>query len=124
MIDTKDYPVNVGVSQGFIFGSTLAVSFEPLAQCRNVASLSLFYRYHFGRCTSELADLVPRPYFRRTSTCYSDRLHDFSVAISGCYNHSYVNSFFHRTARLWNFLEYFPLTNGLKDLSLKLTDTF
>ena len=26
-----------------------AASLEPLAHCRNVASLSLFYRYYFGR---------------------------------------------------------------------------
>ena len=41
---------------------SLAVSFEPLAQRQNVASLSLFYRYYFGRCSSELAELVPLPY--------------------------------------------------------------
>ena len=55
---------------------SLAVSLEPLA-CRNVASLSLFYRYYFGRCSSELAELVPLPYSRGRSTYYSDRLHDF-----------------------------------------------
>ena len=31
-------------------GSSLAASLEPLAHRRNVASLSLFYRYYFGRC--------------------------------------------------------------------------
>ena len=36
------------------FGPSLAVSLEPLAHCRNVATLSLFYRYYFGRCLSEL----------------------------------------------------------------------
>ena len=58
---------------------------EPLAHRRNVASLSLFYRYYFGRCSSELAQLVPLPYSRGRSTCYSDRLHDFSVTIFRCY---------------------------------------
>ena len=43
-------------------GPSLAVSLEPLAHCRNVASLSLFYRYYFGRCFSELAQLVPLPF--------------------------------------------------------------
>ena len=37
------------------FGPSLAVSLEPLAHCRNVASLSLFWRYYFGRCSSGLA---------------------------------------------------------------------
>ena len=40
-------------------GPSLAASLEPLAHRRNVASLSLFYRYYFGRCSSELAELVP-----------------------------------------------------------------
>ena len=43
-------------------GPSLAASLESLAHCRNVASLSLFYRYYFGRCSSELAQLVPLPY--------------------------------------------------------------
>ena len=42
-----------------IAGPSLAASLEPLAHRGNVASLSLFYRYYFGRCSSELAQLVP-----------------------------------------------------------------
>ena len=67
-----------------IVGPSLAASLEPLADRRNVASLSLFYRYYFGRCSSELAQLVPLPFSRGRSTRYSDRLHDFSVTISRC----------------------------------------
>ena len=40
-------------------GPSIAASFEPLPHRRNVASLSLFYKYCFGRCSSELAQLVP-----------------------------------------------------------------
>ena len=65
-------------------GPSLAASLEPLAHRRNVASLSLFYRYYFGRCSSELAQLVPLPFSRGRSTHYSDRLHDFSVTIPRC----------------------------------------
>ena len=36
-------------------GPSLAASLEPLAHHWNAASLSLFYRYYFGRCSSELA---------------------------------------------------------------------
>ena len=100
-------------------GSSLAVSLEPLAHRQNVASLSLFYRYYFGRCSSELAELVPLTCSRGRSTRYSHRLHDFSVTIPRCYQDVYVNNFFPRTARLWNSLpiECFPLTydlNGFK----------
>ena len=90
-----------------------------LAHHRNLANLNLFYRYYFGRCSSELAQLVPLPFSRGRSTRYSDRLYDFSVTIPRCYKDVYVNSFFPRTARLWNSLpiECFPLTydlNGFK----------
>ena len=53
-------------------GPSLAVSLEPLAHCQNVVNLSLFYRYYFGKCSSELAHLVPLPYSQGRSTCYSD----------------------------------------------------
>ena len=85
-------------------GSLLAASLEPLAHRRNVASLSLFYRYYFGRCSSELVQLVPLPCSRGRYTRYSDRLYDFSVTIPRSYKDVYVNSFFPRRARLWNFL--------------------
>ena len=58
---------------------SLAASLGPLAYCRNKVSLSLFYRYYFGRYSSDLAHLVPLPFSLGTSTCYSERLYDFSV---------------------------------------------
>ena len=69
--------------------------------------------------SSELADLVPLLYSRGISSCYSDRLHDFSVAIPRCYKDVYASNFFPRTASFWNSLpiECFPLTydlNGFK----------
>ena len=36
-----------------IVGPSLAVSLERLAHRQNVSSLSLFYRYYFGRCSSD-----------------------------------------------------------------------
>ena len=63
------------------FGPSLATSLETLAHRQNVASLSLFYRYYFGRCSSELAQPVPILYSRGRSIRYSDRLHDFYVTI-------------------------------------------
>ena len=42
-------------------GVSLAASLEPLAHRANVAGLSVFYRYYFSRCSSELAQLVPLP---------------------------------------------------------------
>ena len=62
-------------------GSSLATSLEPLAHRRNVASSSLFYRYYFGKYSSEL---VPLPYSQGRSTQHSDRLHHFPVTIPRC----------------------------------------
>ena len=58
-------------------GPTLAASFKPLGNCRNVASLILLYRYYFGGCSFDLTKPVPIPCSRRRSTHFSDRLHDF-----------------------------------------------
>ena len=93
-----------------IVGPSLAASLELLAHRQYVASLSFFYRYYFGRCSSELAQMVPLPFSRGRSAHYSDRLHEFSVTIPRCYKDLYVNSFFPRTARPWNSLSiyYFP----------------
>ena len=79
-------------------GPSLATSLDPLAHCQNVASLSLFYRYYFSRCSSELDELVPLSFSRGRSTCCSGRLHDFSVTIPRCYKDVYGNSFFPHTA--------------------------
>ena len=103
-------------------GPSLAAPLEPLAHRRNVASLSLFYWYYFGRCSSELAQLVPLPYFRGRSTCYSHRLHDFSATTPRCYKDVYVNSLFPGIARLWNSLptECFPLTYDLSGFKSRI----
>ena len=66
-------------------GPSLATFLEPLAHRRDVVGLRLFYSYYFGRCLSELAQLVPLPFSRGRSTRYSDEMHDFSVTIPRCY---------------------------------------
>ena len=100
-------------------GPSLDTSLEPLVYCRNVASLTLFCRYYFGRCWSELAQLVPLSFFWGSSTRYYDTLHDFSVTIPRFYMDVYVNIFFPGTSGLWNSLpiECFSWTydlNGFK----------
>ena len=54
-------------------GSSVVASLEPLAHHRNVASLSLFYRYYFRRCSYELAGLVSLRHSCSSSTRYSTR---------------------------------------------------
>ena len=105
-----------------IVGPSLAASLEPLAHCRNVTRLSLFCRYYFGRCCSEMAQLVPLSFFRGRSTRHSDRLHDFSVTIPRCSKDIYVNSFIPRAAKLWNSLpiECFPVTYYLSGFKSRI----
>ena len=80
-----------------IVGPSLAASFESLAHRKPL------YRHYLSRYSSELDKLVPFPYSQGKSTCYSDRLNDFSVIIPRCYNNAYDRSFFPRLARLWIF---------------------
>ena len=103
-------------------GPPLDDSLQPLAHRWNVASLSLFYRYYFARCSSELAQLISLPFSRGRSTRYCDRLHYFSVTICRCYMDDYVNSLFPRTARPWNSLslECFPLTYDLSGFKSRI----
>ena len=94
--------------------SSLAISFGPLAHRQDIANFSLFYGYYFGRCLSELAQLVPFPFSRGNSTHYSGRQHDCSVTIPRYCKYVYVNSFFLFAARLWNSLplECFRITES------------
>ena len=100
-------------------GPWLAACVEPSAHCKNVASLSLSYRYYISRCSSELAQLVP-PYFLSGILVIRIGCMIFlSPFLTKSYKDVNVKSFFPRTARLWNSLpnEYFPLTydlNGFK----------
>ena len=45
-------------------GPSLATFLEPLSHCQNVATMNLFHSYYLGRCSSELAQLVPLPFLR------------------------------------------------------------
>ena len=64
---------------GRTVGPSRTASLEPFAHRQNVASLSLFYSYYFGICSSELAQLVPLPFSRGRSARYSDRLRVFFI---------------------------------------------
>ena len=100
-----------------IVGPSLATSLESLVHCQNVATLSLFYRHYFGRCSTELAQLV-----LEKSTLYSDRLHNFSVSIPRYCKDVCFNSFFAHAGRPWNSLpiECFLLTYDLNDLQSRI----
>ena len=101
-----------------IVGRSLAVFLEPLGHRHNVANLSLSLMSYFGRCSSELAELIPLPHSSGRSTHYFNKLHDFSVTIPRFYQDVYVSNLYPRTTRLLNSLpaECFPLTYDLNGL--------
>ena len=103
---------------------SLASSLEHLTHHQNVASLTVFYRYYFGKYSSELAQLIPLRYSQGRFTHYSDRFYDFSVTTPRCYKDFYVNSFFLCTTRLWNSLpiDCFPSTYDLNDFKSTVPD--
>ena len=73
---------------------SLAVSLEPLAHLQNVASISLFYRYYFGRCSSELARLVPLVFLEVCLLVIPIDCMIFFVTILRCCKDVYGDSFF------------------------------
>ena len=95
-----------------LVGDELFSSLQPLSHRRDVASLSLFYRYFHGKCSEELHSLVPpiKEFTRSTRFAKSTTSHPYYLdpPRSRCMYHS--NSFFPRTTAKWNSLpgECFP----------------
>ena len=87
-----------------IIGPELACKLQPLSIRRDVASLSLLYRYFHGHCSSELSSLVPpvRTFNRRTRL--STNSHPLTLSVPTSEKSFYARSFFPRTSTLWNSL--------------------
>ncbi|XP_065662647.1 uncharacterized protein LOC136085284 [Hydra vulgaris] len=64
-----------------IVGPALAANLQPLSQRRNVASLSLFYKYYNGHCSKELASLVQSTKVHSRVTCHSINSHSITVTV-------------------------------------------
>ena len=83
----------------------VASSMTSLGHRRNVSCIVLFYKYYFGKCSAGLSELIPLPQVFGRNTRLSGRSHAFTVAtMSHRTTHYRDNSFFTRTARLWNDL--------------------
>ena len=90
----------------------LTGSLQSLSGRRKVASLSLYYRYYNGHCSSELHNCIPPPLRRARATRLSTRSHNFSVQLSVPRLNIGVRSFFYSASVLWNTLpsSMFPIT--------------
>ena len=93
-----------------IVASGLSSDLQALSHRRDAASLSLFYKYYHGKCSSALADLVPPRRVTVRSTRFSEQMHRHTVNSPMCRTKFYQSSFFPRTSALWNSLtnECFP----------------
>ena len=98
-----------------LVGEELFKTLQPLSHRRNVASLSLFYRYFHGRCSDELHQMVPplKKFGRRTRLANTS--HQYVLDIPKAKSNFHSQSFFPRTAGIWNRLPQscFPDTYDL-----------
>ena len=77
---------------------------QSLEHRRRVASLSVFYRLHFGECARELHDLIPpSPFYHRTSRRTAS-IHPYVVETSTVRTKRFASSFIPRTSKDWNNL--------------------
>ena len=77
---------------------------DPPSLRRKVASLSLFYRYHYGRCSLEFANCVSPPLARPPNTRQSSFTHRNSMTVANSRISGFDECFFSSTSKLRNFL--------------------
>jgi hypothetical protein len=98
-----------------ISSTPLTDHLPSLSMRREVAALSLFYRYYFGRCSAELHNCIPPPLVRPRSTRQATQSHKYSVVLYQTRIERYSKSFFPATSVRWNKLpeELFPVEYNL-----------
>src|ERR1700755_2089978 len=82
----------------------LTNSLQSLSARRNVASLSLYYLYYNGHCSSELSRRIPPPLRMVRATRLSTQSHPFSVQLSDPRLTRYAQSYMNSTGKVWNSL--------------------
>ena len=98
-----------------LVGDELFGTLQPLSHRRDVSSLSLLYRYFHGRCSEELHQMVPPLKEFGRSTRLASRSHPYVLDIPKAKSKFHSQSFFPRTASIWNRLPQssFPNTYDL-----------
>ena len=94
-----------------LVGSGFSAGLQAISHRRDVASLSLFYKYYYGKYSSEIADLIPPKRITVRSIRFSEQIHRHTVNSPMCSpSKFYQSSLFPCTAALRNSLtnEYFP----------------
>ena len=99
-----------------LVGEELGLSLQPLSHRRSITSLCLFYRYFHGKCATSVSDLVPPVRVFERETRLSACSHLYTLALPRCRTKSYSNSFFPRTASLWNSLAWYMFPSILQSI--------
>ena len=87
-----------------LIGPELSQKLEPLSHRRDVSSLSLFYRYQSGLCSSQLHRSVPPLKQCKRQLRSAASSHKYTLEVTRCRTAHYQNSFFPQTTKLWNTL--------------------
>ena len=82
----------------------MTLTLDSLSLCHKVASLYLFYLYHFGHCSDELAACIPPPMARPHSKWQASFAHNYCVELSNGRISQFSDGFFPSTCRLWKSL--------------------
>ena len=82
----------------------LTANLESLEHRRRVGDLALFYRYFHGKCSSDLARLIPPRAVHNRSTRRATATHPYAVQLSTPRTSLFKDSFIWRTSSLWNDL--------------------
>ncbi|KAL7641311.1 UNVERIFIED_CONTAM: hypothetical protein RMT77_008449 [Armadillidium vulgare] len=98
-------------------------SLQSLSARRNVASLSLYYRYYNRHCSSELSRRIPPPLRRARATRLSTQSHPFSVQLSNPRLNRYAQSYMYSTGKVWNTLPFsiFPTSYDLNTFKRRVS---
>ena len=99
-----------------LVGDDLFNSLQSLSHRRDVASLSLLYRYFHGKCSNKLSLLVPDTHIFTHETRLATSTHSNHLHITNPRRDFHRNTFIPRSARLWNSLpsHCFPNTYNLQ----------
>jgi len=77
---------------------------DTLEHRRIVGAITLFYRYYYGECSSEISTLIPPLHNSTLVTRQSARAHPHVVASEFCRTAKFKGTFFSVAIRLWNSL--------------------
>jgi len=101
---------------------TITSNLPSLSLRRNVASLSLFYRYYFGRCSRELLECLPPTKVWPRHSRLAASSHQFCVEVGNSRIVRSGASFFPSTAKLWNSIpaSVFPSSYNLSSFKSRI----